>query len=408
MVAGKYKLGVLLGSGGMAEVWSATNTFTDKQVAIKFLRRSELEKSPEAAARFLKEGKVSARINHPNVIDIIDVGQTDDGQLFLVMELLRGVSLDIALKRQAEVPLSLHGLVCMLADVASALAAAHRSGVVHRDLKPSNVFLHEHGNTIIPKVLDFGVGKFLDEEPDHGLTIAGTVLGSPLYMSPEQARGESDLDGRTDIFAFGAILFEGACGYRAYDAKNFNALIVKIATTPPKDIDVCAPHLPESFRRIVHGCLEREREHRIGSFDEVLRLIHASLPDLALFGLPTPSVPPPEQGPPSLRASVAPPHHSTRPPPPPGYTLPELYAPLEDPERPRITPAWWVAIGAGAVSIAFAVAAYLSATSAPAAVVVSVSHPPPPAATAMTPPVEDAGGLVTPTMSVDSLPSAKP
>ena len=407
MVAGKYRLGVLLGSGGMAEVWSATNSFTDKQVAIKFLRRSELEKTPEAAARFLKEAKVSARINHPNVIDIFDVGQTDDGQLFLVMELLRGVSLDIALKRQAEVPLSLHGLVCMLADVASALAAAHRSGVVHRDLKPSNVFLHEVGGTIVPKIVDFGVGKFLDEEPDHGLTIAGTVLGSPLYMSPEQARGESDLDGRTDIFAFGAILFEAACGYRAYDAKNFNALIVKIATTPPKDIDVCAPHLPASFRRIVHGCLERERERRIGSFDEVLRLIHASLPDLALFGLPTPSVPPPDPlvAPASLRPSVPPPHHATHPPPPPGYTPPALYATLEAPGR-RFTPAWWVALGAGAVSVAFAIAAYRSATSAPADVVMSVSPPPAPVASASATTLADAGA--PPTMSVDSLPSAKP
>lgn len=381
MIAGKYRLGVLLGSGGMAEVWSATNTFTDRQVAIKFLRKTELEKTPEAAARFLKEAKVSARINHPNVIDILDVGQTEDGQLFLVMELLRGLSLDAVLKRQEEAPLSLHGLVCMLADVASALAAAHRSGVVHRDLKPSNIFLHEtQPGIVVPKVLDFGVGKFLDDEPDQGLTIAGTVLGSPLYMSPEQARGESDLDGRTDIFAFGAILFEGACGYRAYDAKNFNALIVKIATTAPKDIDLAAPYLPESFRRVVRGCLERDRAKRVGTFDEVLGLLHAALPDLARFALPSPSMPPPE--------------------------MPQL-APEPPPvlEQPAPTRAWWVVAVATAATAAFAIATCSNSSTPPTTVTISALPPAPPPTVAPSASV-DAGSL--PTMSVDALPTAHP
>ena len=206
VVAGKYRLNQLLGSGGMAEVWSATNTFTERELAIKFMNR-EVGKNPEAAARFLKEAKVSARINHPNIIEIHDVGQTDEGQLFLVMELLTGFPLEVALRRQTP-PMTVYEFALVMVEVGEALAAAHKSGIVHRDLKPTNIFLHKIKEGVaLPKLLDFGVSKFLEDDQNHALTIAGTVLGSPLYMSPEQARGDSHLDGRTDVFAFGAILF---------------------------------------------------------------------------------------------------------------------------------------------------------------------------------------------------------
>jgi serine/threonine-protein kinase len=294
IVAGKYRLNLPLGSGGMAEVWSATNTFTERQVAIKFLSQ-RVGTTSEHAARFLREAKVSARINHRNIIDVLDVGQTEEGQLFLVMELLTGMSLETALRRQTP-PMRMDELVRIMIDVADALSAAHKAGIVHRDLKPTNIFLHTGGSTkdqLVPKVLDFGVSKFLEEDSNAALTVAGTVLGSPLYMSPEQARGESNVDGRTDIFAFGAILFEALCGYRPYDAKNFNALIVKIATTKPKDIDVCAPHAPESIRRVVRACMETDRELRARSFEEVLVGLRLALVDLEAspLRLPSPLIP---------------------------------------------------------------------------------------------------------------------
>ena len=291
VVAGKYRLNQLLGSGGMAEVWSATNTFTERQLAIKFMN-AQVAKTPEAAARFLKEAKVSARINHPNIIDIQDVGQTEDGQLFLVMELLTGFPLEVALRRQNP-PMTYYEFALVMVEVAEALAAAHKSGIVHRDLKPTNIFLHKGGSGGgIPKLLDFGVSKFLEDDQNHALTIAGTVLGSPLYMSPEQARGDSNVDGKTDIFAFGAILFEAICGYRAYDAKNFNALIVKIATTKPKNIDQCAPHAPESLRAVVRACLEADPKKRIARFDDVVTMLRAAMPELeqSPLRLPTPLV----------------------------------------------------------------------------------------------------------------------
>lgn len=291
VVSGKYRLNQLLGSGGMAEVWSATNTFTERELAIKFMNM-QVAKTPEAAARFLKEAKVSARINHPNIIEIHDVGQTDQGQLFLVMELLTGFPLEVALRRQNP-PMTVYEFAIVMVEVGDALAAAHKSGIVHRDLKPTNIFLHKPQNgTPMPKLLDFGVSKFLEDDQNHALTIAGTVLGSPLYMSPEQARGDGHLDGRTDVFAFGAILFEALCGYRAYEAKNFNALIVKIATTKPKSIDECAPNVPESLRAIVRSCLECDLKKRFQSFEEVTARLRAILPELEAspLRLPTPLI----------------------------------------------------------------------------------------------------------------------
>ncbi len=281
-IAGKYRLNQPIGAGGMASVWSATNVFTERQFAMKFLHPA-VAKTPEAARRFLMEAKVSARVNHPNIIEIIDVGQTEDGGLFMVMELLQGVSLETAIRRQSP-PMLLTEFVSVMIDVARALAAAHRSGVVHRDLKPTNIYLHMiRDGVAVPKLLDFGVSKFVEEQ-NQALTVAGTVLGSPLYMSPEQAMGLAGIDGRTDIFAFGAILFEALCGFRAYDATNYNALIVTIATKQPKSIDEAAPVVPEPLRAIVRDCLVTDRKKRIGSFDEIVDRLLEVLPILEESG----------------------------------------------------------------------------------------------------------------------------
>jgi serine/threonine-protein kinase len=286
-IAGKYRLNQPIGAGGMASVWSATNVYTERQFAIKFMHPA-VAKTPEAAHRFLMEAKVSARVNHPNIIEIIDVGQAEDGALFLVMELLQGVSLETAIKRQSP-PMLLSEFVGLMIDVARALAAAHKNGVVHRDLKPTNIFLHMiREGVAVPKLLDFGVSKFV-EESNHALTVAGTVLGSPLYMSPEQARGLDTIDGRTDVFAFGTILFEAIAGVRPYDGTNFNALIVMIATTEPRSIDESAPSMPEGLRAIVRDCIATDREKRIANFEEIVDRLLDSLPELEQSGLRLPS-----------------------------------------------------------------------------------------------------------------------
>jgi serine/threonine-protein kinase len=287
-IAGKYRLNRLLGTGGMATVWSATNVFTEREFAVKFML-PQVARTPEAARRFLLEAKVSARINHPNIIEVIDVGQAEDGSLFLVMELLTGVSLDVAVRRQ-QPPMSLHDFLGIMKEVAVALSAAHRSGVIHRDLKPTNVFLHkDRDGRVVPKVLDFGVSKILEEEANTALTMVGTVLGSPLYMSPEQAMGAAGIDGRTDVFAFGSILFESLSGQRAFDAPNFNALIVTIATKQPKSLDEVAPNLPEGVRKLVSECMVTDKNKRIASVDLIVERLAAILPDLEKSELHLPS-----------------------------------------------------------------------------------------------------------------------
>lgn len=294
VVAKKYRLNRVLGQGGMATVWSATNIFTERDFAIKMLL-PQIATSQEAVDRFLQEAKVSARVDHPNIIDILDVERSEEGSLFLVMELLSGMSLETALRRQSP-PMTTTELAFVMVEVARALAAAHRAGVVHRDLKPTNIFLHrERNGQPTPKVLDFGVSKFYEEERSKisALTVAGTVLGSPMYMSPEQARGETKVDGRSDIFSFGAILFEALCGFRAYDAPNFNALIVKIATSQPRDIDVEAPRVPAALRAIIKHCLEPQITSRPNTFDEVAEALMDCLPQLEAAPMP---LPPPASG----------------------------------------------------------------------------------------------------------------
>jgi len=278
-IAGKYRLSRPLGTGGMASVWSATNVFTGRDFAIKFML-PQVARTPEAAHRFLLEAKVSGRINHPNVVEMIDVGQTEEGSLFLVMELLGGISLDEAIRRR-DPPMRVYELTRTMREVAGALAEAHRLGIVHRDLKPTNIFLHtDRGGRTVAKLLDFGVSKVLEDDSEGGLTVVGTILGSPFYMSPEQATGAEDIDGRTDVFAFGSILFEALCGERTYDATNLSALLIAVATTPPKSIDAMAPQMPESLRALVRDCLVCEKAKRLGSFGEVIERLDAILPTL--------------------------------------------------------------------------------------------------------------------------------
>ncbi len=273
-------------------MWSATNVFIDRDFAIKIML-PQIASTAEAAQRFLLEAKVSARINHPNIIEVIDVGQAEDGSLFLVMELLTGMSLEVAVRRQSP-PMPVAEFLKIMRDVGRALAAAHRSGVIHRDLKPSNVFLHQdRDGTTRTKVLDFGVSKILEDGNNMSLTVVGTILGSPLYMSPEQAMGSAGIDGRTDVFAYGGILFEALTGQRAYEAPNFNALIVTIATKQPKPIDDIAPNLPGPVRALVRNCLVTKKDDRLASFEHIVERLTMMMPEVERTGLclPPSSVP---------------------------------------------------------------------------------------------------------------------
>ena len=432
-IAGKYRLNRIIGSGGMASVWSATNIFTEREFAIKFML-PQVARTPEAARRFLLEAKVSARINHPNIIEVIDVGQAEDGALFMVMELLSGQALETAMRRQTP-PMPTYDFVMFMRDIARALAAAHRSGVIHRDLKPTNVFLHKgREGEVIPKILDFGVSKILEEETNHALTVARTVLGSPLYMSPEQAMGAPGIDGRTDIFAFGAIRFEALTGTRAFDAPNFNALIVTIATTQPKKIDDVAPHVPEALRSIVRDCLVTDKARRIASFDLIADRLQQALPSLergtlrlpSPYGAGPPSDPDATNALPVMRPSDRPPSftssgssmHNTNPggpssgprsgnSPPAGFSAP--WAPNNT--LSTRNPTWALAVGAGgALAVVGLVLVVVALVSRGSAARGPASSGPTPAAVATQAPLASAPTVAPssepPVVSIDALPHA--
>jgi serine/threonine-protein kinase len=285
IVANKYQLEIRLGFGGMGEVWSATHTGTGRVFAIKFMH-AHAATSKSARQRFAREARASAKINHPSVIDVFDVGETDEGTLYLVMEMLDGVSLGDAL--HATPPLTVQDLIGVLVDTSHALAAAHAVGIVHRDIKPANIFLHRDRQGISSaKILDFGISKFA--EGDDFATRTGTMLGSPRYMSPEQTRSAATADHRSDLWAMGVILFEALTGTWPHHGDSFTSLVIAISSTPPASIDLVAPYLPESVRSIVRACLQ-PLDQRINSADELADLLERALDDatLANISLPRP------------------------------------------------------------------------------------------------------------------------
>ena len=285
VLAWRYRLDARLGVGGMGEVWRATHTGTGREFAVKIMH-AHTATSESARQRFSHEAQASARIKHPAIIDVFDVGELEDGSLYLAMELLDGVLLADAL--HAQPPLSAQDFLVIMLGVANALAAAHAVGIVHRDIKPANVFLHKSRETgfFSPKVLDFGVSKF-SSASDSQSTKVGSVLGSPRYMSPEQARSAASVDARADIWALGVLLFEGLTGTWPHEGDSFSSLVVAICTAPPASIDALAPALPESLRAIVRDCLA-PLDQRLQSASALAARIEAALADPGLARLPLP------------------------------------------------------------------------------------------------------------------------
>jgi len=229
-IGGKYKLERVLGQGGMGAVWVAKNISLDADIAIKLIRRDRA--TEEAAARLLTEARAAAKLGHPGIVRVFDFGQTELGDPYLVMELITGESLAAVIKRKKRLDPGI--AIQTLLPVAAALAAAHAKGIIHRDLKPDNIMLSsDEGGKLVPKVLDFGIARVLRDDVERHVTMAGEVLGSPDYMSPEQARGEENLDHRTDIWTFSILLYETVTGRRPFDGPNYNALIASIVGSTP-------------------------------------------------------------------------------------------------------------------------------------------------------------------------------
>ncbi|HKU42268.1 MAG TPA: serine/threonine-protein kinase, partial [Polyangiales bacterium] len=260
MLGGKYKVLAKLGEGGMGTVFRAENVLTGKLVAIKCMH-SQVAASADSTERLLREARAASSLSHPNVVDVYDL--VLDGQIvFLVMELLRGETLRAYLQRNAQPPIS--EFIALILPALAGVAAAHENGVIHRDLKPDNIFLERvagvrHG---VAKVLDFGVAKLADAR-GQTLTQTGVAIGTPLYMSLEQLRGDKNIDARTDVYAFGVMLFEALTGQTPFQAQTLPELAIKVATTDPPPVKSLRPDIPTSLARIVDWAVARERSQRL-------------------------------------------------------------------------------------------------------------------------------------------------
>jgi serine/threonine protein kinase len=267
LIGGKYRVERLIACGGMGAVYEATHKVSGKRVAVKWMLPT-LGQIKGARERFIREACATARIAHPNVVDIYDVG-SESGSVYLVMEYLRGETLA---QRMARGALSVHEAIALLLPALRGVAAAHAHAVIHRDLKPDNIFLccNEEGEELEPKVLDFGISKITtDEVRDLAITHSGAVLGTPYYMSPEQVRGAREVDARTDVYAFGVMLFEALTGQWPFDAETYNELIVKIATEPTPRASDRNPDLHPEIVAVIERAMAREPEARFPNIESL-------------------------------------------------------------------------------------------------------------------------------------------
>jgi serine/threonine protein kinase len=277
VLSGRFEIVSSLGVGGMGRVYRAVQRPLGREVALKVLNpRYDGSKDPGFERRFFLEASMTSKLKHPNTITVHDYGRTDDGIYYIAMELLEGETLQQVLVENGSIPWP--RALFIGGQIARSLREAHRLGLVHRDLKPANVMLMSEGtggDTV--KVLDFGLVKSFtpdlegaDEDAisEVGLTQAGVLLGSPLYMAPEQARGEADP--RTDIYAMGVLLFQAMAGRPPFISKESIEVIVKHIREPPPQLNSLVALLPDDVNALVMKCLAKDPAARFQSMDEVL------------------------------------------------------------------------------------------------------------------------------------------
>jgi len=275
IVAGKYRLDTIIGEGGMGSVWSATHTGLGQAVAIKFISK-EFVTSGDALRRFDAEAKAAAQLRSRHVVQVYDNGTLEDGTPYIAMELLRGESVYTRVHRGGPVPLKEAAEI--LIQCCKALARAHQSGIVHRDIKPDNIFLSQSqdDDAAVVKILDFGIAKFASNPNDHGATRTGAVLGTPLYMSPEQARGLKTIDHRTDLYSLGLVAYTMLTGNLAFSSESFGDLLLQICTAPLPSLRANAPWLPPSVEAWFMRACAREPQDRFASAQELGEALKAA------------------------------------------------------------------------------------------------------------------------------------
>ena len=277
VVAGKYRVTDLLGGGGMGEVFRAEHLPSGRPVALKILRR-DLAQDANATRRFFQEAEAANKIRHPNIVQIIDAGFSESGP-FLAMELLVGECTGRTLSRLGKLPVE--AVTAIGLHVLGALEVAHRSSIIHRDLKPENVYLHypSDADSITVKLLDFGIAKVLEPLGPTPRTHTGVVFGTPDYLSPEQANGEHWLDGRSDFFALGVLMFELLTGTRPFRAATAVATAYKIVhTSAPRLVEAGGPEHP-MLEAVLARALRKRPEERYPTAGDFIRELELVVPD---------------------------------------------------------------------------------------------------------------------------------
>ncbi len=262
---GKYVVKRLVAEGGMAVVFEAQHSKLGQRVAIKLLN-ANLAQKPDIVARFHREAQAAARIPSQHVVRVIDVETTEDGRPYIVMEYLEGRDLEDEIRARG--PLPVGDAVAFLLEAASAVSIAHRAGIVHRDIKPANIFVAEEKPRKVVKVLDFGISK-VDSPTEISTTSTQTMLGTPLYMSPEQVRSARDVDGRTDIWSLGVVLYEMLTGQLPFYAEEASAVIAAIVSDPFVPVRQIRPDIPQALEDIVMKALQKDRNQRFRLVDDL-------------------------------------------------------------------------------------------------------------------------------------------
>ena len=283
ILADKYRIVRMIGHGGMGSVYEGENVRIRRRVAIKTLHAQVSEK-PDVLERFEREAQAAGRIGSEHIVEVLDMGDLQDGSRFMVMEFLEGMTLGDRIVKQGRI--APRELVPIMAAMLDGLAAAHAAGIIHRDLKPANVFLTKLRNQPdFVKILDFGVSKFnvLNSE-EMSMTRTGAVVGTPYYMSPEQAKGSRAIDHRADLYSAGVILYEAITGQVPFNAQTFNELIFKIALESPPPPEQFVPGLDPNFSVIMRRAMARDPIERFQSAIEMRDALWAWAREFDAYG----------------------------------------------------------------------------------------------------------------------------
>ena len=270
IIEGKYRIVRLIGEGGMGSVYEGENTFIKRRVAIKVLHAHSV--SEETVRRFEREAQAAGCIGSDHILEVLDLGSLTNGDRFMVMEYLDGETLGARMSRGRMNPKD----VAMIArQVLVGLRAAHLANIVHRDLKPDNIFIlrEKAGRADYAKIIDFGISKFNALGGDMSMTRTGAVMGTPYYMSPEQAQGTQNIDGRSDVYSLGVILYEALAGAVPFDGDTFNELMFKIVLSNPRPLAQVSPSLDPRLIALVERSMARDITVRFQSAEDMIRAI---------------------------------------------------------------------------------------------------------------------------------------